>query len=103
MSETRSAEVVDVVWELAGETLARDYRAALWEALCGAFPWLRDEALAALHPIKAPVTEQAKLLLPRRARLTLRVPAARAGDIMQDGEHALEVAGDTLRISHPRV
>jgi CRISPR-associated protein Cas6 len=64
---------VDLVFELAGDTLPDDYLAALWPALVAQVPALAAAEDAGPLPVRASPTPQG-LLLGRRARLALRVP-----------------------------
>lgn len=96
--------MVDVVFPVSGQALARDHGLTLQQALCARLPWLSEEAGAGIHPIKlvAGLGEQA--LLPGRARLIVRVAQHRQSELaalcgvrlMLDG-HAL-----TLDMPHAR-
>ena len=99
-----AAQVVDVAFEMACERLPRAYRAALWQALVDRLAWLAQEPGVGVHPIRTPLTEQPELLVPRRARLTLRVPASRVesvhaltGASLAIGEHALRLGPAHVR------
>jgi CRISPR-associated protein Cas6 len=91
--------MTDIVFALHGTELDADYRAALWHALCQAAPWLREQPLAGMHALKsAHEAETRTLLLPRRARLQVRVPArdtaralALSGTRLVVGAHALQL------------
>lgn len=74
--EGAAAAVVDLSFELHGEVLPVDYPQDLEAALVEALPWAADEPLLGIHRVRAPLTE-AGYVLSRRARLTVRVPAAR--------------------------
>lgn len=75
-----AANTVELSFEITGRTLPQDHRAALADALLSTLPWLADEPTVAVHPLRAPVGEAGQLLLPRRARLLLRLPRQRVGD-----------------------
>ncbi|MGE0312320.1 MAG: type I-MYXAN CRISPR-associated protein Cas6/Cmx6 [Lautropia sp.] len=99
MAETRSlAASTDLVFALHGETLPAGYRAGLWAALLDRLPWLADEPLAGVHPLRVPATLDAVVLLPRRARLGLRIPRERLADAARLSGCELEVAGSRLRV-----
>lgn len=102
------SEIVDLAFEVRGTRLPADYRYALWTALRGALPWLADEPRAGIHGIRTVPTEGACVLLARRAKLTLRLPAARVaaaraleGARIQLGAHPLEIGGAQVRALVP--
>jgi CRISPR-associated protein Cas6 len=87
-----AANTVELSFEITGRTLPQDHRAALADALLSTLPWLADEPTVAVHPLRAPVGEAGQLLLPRRARLLLRLPRQRVED-------ARELCGQTLQVT----
>jgi CRISPR-associated protein Cas6 len=89
------------VFELAGTDLPRDYRAPLWDAIRAVLAWLDEAPGAGVHEIKAPLTDQG-YLLPRRARLALRVPEARAAEAEALAGRELSVAGRRLSVGAAR-
>ncbi len=97
------AQVVDVAFELAGERLPRAYRAPLWHVLLDRLSWLAHEPGVGVHPIRTPLTEQPELLVPRRARLTLRVPAARVESVQALCGASLVIEGHTLQVGPAHV
>lgn len=74
--------MADVSFELAGDVLPADYPVALAEGVFQCLPWAREETLFGIHPLRAPLTD-AGVVLSRRSRLQLRVPAARVDDAMR--------------------
>lgn len=93
-----AAQTVDLVFALAGRQLPREHRGALAAAVQAALPWLGDTPGAAIHPLRAPAGEDNLLLLPRRARLVLRLPAARVAAAEALAGQALEVGGHRLQV-----
>lgn len=93
-----AAQTVELSFELAGRQLPRDHRAALAGALVEQLPWLASEAGAGVHALRAPVGEGDQVLLPRRARLLLRLPERRLGEARTLCGQRLIVAGQTLRV-----
>lgn len=96
--------MVELVFPLEGQTLARDHAHALAQVLCAQFPWLNNEHYAAVHPIKLVSGTENAALLSRRSRLLLRVSAQRAegllkltGVDLQVGEHALHLGTPHVR------
>jgi CRISPR-associated protein Cas6 len=94
-------EVLDLAFDLVGVRLPRDDHAALWAALLDRLPWLAGEPAAGVHAIRGPVTD-AGLLLSRRARLTLRLPAARRGDAARLSGQSLLVEGERVELGAVR-
>ncbi len=92
----------DLVFALHGDTLPRGYRFGLWAALVERLPWLAGEPLAGMHPLRVPATADAVLLLPRRARLALRIPRSRIADAAALAGHELDVDGTRVRLGDAR-
>jgi CRISPR-associated protein Cas6 len=94
-------EVLDLAFELAGVRLPRDYHASLWAALLERLPWLAGEPAVGVHAIRGPVTDVG-LLLSRRARLTLRLPAVRREEAERLSGQSLLVEGERVEIGVAR-
>lgn len=77
MSRTNA---VDFVFAVRGDRIARDYALGLYRALARALPWLDDEALAGVHPLRGLTPCEQGLLVGGRTRLTLRAPVQRTAD-----------------------
>ena len=97
-------EMLDLVFDLHGTELPADHRHALWQALRDTLPWLDDVPEAGVHAIRAPQTTYGVALLPRRAKLVLRLPESRADSARSLEGATIEVAGHALKLgaSHPR-
>lgn len=89
--------MIDAVFEISGTSLSRHYQRELWGALAGCLPWLESEPLAGLLEIRASLS-QGVYLLPRRARLGLRVPVARVDDVMALAGRDLEVGAQPISV-----
>jgi len=68
---------IDFAFSIAGECVDRDYPQGLYEALRAAAPWLDEEPLAGVHPIRGLTPSTGALLIGGRTRLVLRVPESR--------------------------
>lgn len=102
---TADAGMADLVFAVRGVELPADYRHALWTALCGAAPWLRDAPHVGVQGVHSVPTGAATVLLGHRARLTLRLPAARLAQAAAALEgRRIDIAGAPLEIgaSHVR-
>lgn len=93
---------VDVSFEVRCERLPRDYGYALFRALADAIDWLAQEDAAGVHPLHGTTGSGGALLLGRRARLLLRLPAGRAEQAMGLCGRRLEL-GSGLEIGAGRV
>ena len=97
MSEN-AASMVDVIYPLQGQTLPRDHRRALAEALERLLPWLAEPAEAGVHRINAVAGIGPTALLSQRARLTLRVRRERVGELAPLQGAVLDIAGFKLQL-----
>lgn len=86
---------VDLAFALAGERLPYAYAFPLEAALVEALPWLGEDEACGVHAIRAPLTAFG-LILSRRSRLVLRIPAERVDD-------ACRLAGRSLRVGDARL
>jgi CRISPR-associated protein Cas6 len=85
---------LDIAFAVAGEMIDREYSYALYRALARALPWLIDEPLAGVHPIKGLTACAGGLLIGGRTRLVLRAPSARA-------EECGDLQGKVLELPAP--
>lgn len=97
MSEPQ-AKVLDLMFEVGGNTLPADYALPLSQALLRLLPWLEDEPWAGIHPFKGAPTDRGTVLVSRRSRLALRLPRERVEDAAKLAGQVLDVAGQSLRI-----
>jgi CRISPR-associated protein Cas6 len=95
--------MVDVVFPLAGHSLPRDHAQALQQALTEALPWLSEEPLAGIHPVKLVAGTGNQALLSHRTRLLLRMPRARVAAAHALTGQTLEVGGCTLQLGAPHL
>jgi CRISPR-associated protein Cas6 len=102
--DTGAAAMVDLAFALRGSELPRDHRLLLARALAEALPWLVDEPQAAVLPIKL-VTGTAcePALLSARARLLVRAPRERVGELEALAGRTVRVGGCELGLLEPQV
>lgn len=73
MPTTRKIPVmVDLVFELGGESPSASYPFALWKELLRLAPLLAEQAHVGMLPLR--LSGDAGMLLPRRTKLTIRLP-----------------------------
>ncbi|MDR2189602.1 MAG: type I-MYXAN CRISPR-associated protein Cas6/Cmx6 [Azonexus sp.] len=92
--------MVDLAFALAGDRLPSAYAFPLEAALVDALPWLGEDEACGIHPIRAPLTADG-LILSRRSRLILRLPADRADDARRLTGRRLPVGDVALTIGIP--
>ncbi len=95
-------QVTDVVFDVDGTSLPADNAWPLLQAVLRRLPWLADEALAGIHPLRAVATGYDVVLLAQRAKLVLRAPEARLADCLALQGAVLDVAGSALAVGAGR-
>ena len=90
--------VVDVLFGLSGTLVPADCAAALDVAVTAALPWFEAEPRAGIHPLRAAPSTHGTLVLARRARLMVRVPAARAAATLALAGHGLDLGGEPVTV-----
>jgi len=69
---------LDFAFAVAGDVIERDYPAQLYRALTLLLPWLEDEPLAGVHPMRGLTPCPDGMLVGGRTSIVLRVPEHRA-------------------------
>jgi CRISPR-associated protein Cas6 len=103
MTLTTCPDAVDVAFAVQCAGLPRDHAASLAAALCERLPWLAQEPLAGIHPIRVVHGLGDLALLSQRTRLLLRVPVSRVQDLQALDAAELDVQGQALRLASPQV
>jgi CRISPR-associated protein Cas6 len=82
---------IEYAYAISGTSVGRDYPRGLYEALRALAPWLDDQPLAAVHPLRGLTPCGEALLVGGRSRLTLRVPdsCSDACEVLQERTLAL--------------
>lgn len=94
---------VDVAFELRAPALPADHAWPLLSALEAFLPWLAEDPHAGVHPLRVAPTVGGEVLLAARARLTLRVPAARADETLRLAGGSLDVGGRRIGVGAGKV
>lgn len=94
-------EMTDVTFALSGRSLPAGHAFALWREVARILPWLDAEPQAGILPLRAPEHGD-DLLLPRRARLALRIPAGLVEQARQLSGRVLDVGGHALLVGEAR-
>lgn len=69
---------LDFAFPVAGDVIELDHAAALYRAVVAVLPWLDDEPLAGVHPVRGLTPSSVGMLVGGRTRIVLRVPEHRA-------------------------
>jgi len=88
---------LDCAYAITGTSVDRDYPVGLYEALRALAPWLEDEPLAGVHPLRGLTPAAGSLLIGGRTRLVLRVPQPRSAACERLQGQALDLP-EPLRI-----
>jgi CRISPR-associated protein Cas6 len=99
--ELLQATVVDMVFPLEGHSLPRDAAPALRAQLQREMPWLAEEPLAGIHPLKLVPGTDAEALLSQRTRLLLRLPRERFDDATGLAGRTLQLGGHAVTLGQP--
>ena len=83
-------EMTDIRFDLEGRFVPEAYAFPLWSEVTRILPELEDFELAGILPLKGAASSEG-MLLPRRTKLALRIPASFV-------QNALELTGKTLNI-----
>lgn len=94
-------QAIDALFSVEGQTLPRDYAQPLQLSLCTLLPWLRDDRVAAVMPLKLVDGEGGMAVLPKRLQLVLRVLSSRTPDLLAIAGRDVQVAGCKLRLDRP--
>ena len=99
-------EMIDVVFDLDGAQVPQDYPFELWSEIVQSLVWLKEEKNVGILPLRGSVSGES-LLLSKRTKLILRVPADRAelankltGQKLTIGSNILLVGEGRARVLH---
>ncbi len=87
--------MIDMVFDLGGGTLPAAYPFSLWAALIRHVPQLAEEEFVGVLPLRLSENNEG-MLLPKRAKLVLRLPIALASIAATLSGHQLDVAESPL-------
>jgi CRISPR-associated protein Cas6 len=90
--------MIDAVYDVAGTRVPVEHALELLDAIVAALPWFGTTEAVGVHPLRGSGTQLGELLLARRTKLVLRVPAARLGDCAALEGAALALGGHILAV-----
>ncbi len=94
--------MIDVVFELSGDMLPAAYPYALWEELIRLIPEFAAAKDVGVVPLRMAEGNEG-MLLPKRAKLTLRLPQALAKAASSLSQQQLRVAGNALQLGASKI
>ncbi len=92
-----AVEMTDVAYALTGCSVPGNHAFVLWSELVRILPWLEQEEQAGMLPLRAPERGD-PMVLPRRARLVLRIPASLLAEAKRLSGRVLDVGGHSLSL-----
>jgi CRISPR-associated protein Cas6 len=90
-------EMIDVVFEISGETLPAAYPYKLWGELSRLIPQFGEHESVGVIPLRVAESKEG-MLLPKRAKLVLRLPLELAELASTLTQKQLQVAGSELQL-----
>jgi CRISPR-associated protein Cas6 len=91
------AEMIDMVFEISGETLPKSYPYALWDELARIIPQLGENESVGVIPLRMAESKEG-MLLPKRAKLVLRLPLELTKVVSILTQRQLQVAGSEMQL-----
>lgn len=90
-------EMIDVVFEISGGTLPAAYHYSLWNELVRLVPQLGEDEFVGVIPLRM-ATSNEGMLLPKRAKLALRLPQTLATAVSVLAQQQMQVAGIEIKL-----
>lgn len=94
---------VDVAFQLKGTTVPLDHGYALFSAISRVLPTVHKERDWGVLPVHGKRSAPGVLALVTQSLLTVRMPAARIGDVLLLAGQVLDLAGHRVAVGIPRV
>jgi CRISPR-associated protein Cas6 len=89
--------MIDVVFDISGGALPVTYPYALWDELARLVPQLKENEHVGVIPLRTSPSKEG-MLIPKRAKMVLRLPQALA-DVASDlAQKQLQVAGSPIQL-----
>ena len=89
--------MIDVVFEISGGTLPAAYPYELWSELARLVPQLAEDTNIGVIPLRVAESKEG-MLLPKRAKLVLRLPHALADVVSGLAQQQMRVAGSAVQL-----
>jgi CRISPR-associated protein Cas6 len=89
--------MIDVVFEISGGTLPATYPHELWNELARLVPQLAEDTNIGVIPLRGAASKEG-MLLPKRAKLVLRLPYGLADVASGLAQQQMQVAGSSIQL-----
>lgn len=100
--KSAASEMIDAVFEVSGESVPVNYPFALWGELVRHVPELEADDSIGILPLRTTGSE-AGMLLPKRAKLVVRLPSSLASHILALSGQELDILGSRLTIGNVKL
>lgn len=90
-----ASEMIDIVFDLDGVQVPQDYPFELWSEIVQSLVWLKEEKNVGILPLRGSVSGE-NLLLSKRTKLILRIPAELAAQTTKLTGQKLKIGGNVL-------
>lgn len=98
MIDDRESSMLDVSFAIQASRIARDYAFRLHAAMYAQLPWLAEDSLAGIHPLKLVPGSDPIAMLSARTRLWLRVHRQRTSDLEILCGSELDLGAQVIRL-----
>lgn len=95
-------EMIDAVFDVSGDSVPENYPFALWSELVRLVPAFGGDAAIGVLPLRT-TGSASGMLLPRRAKLVVRLPVSLAAEAAALSGRVLELDGLVLRLANGRL
>jgi CRISPR-associated protein Cas6 len=94
--------MIDVVFDISGGTLPVAYPYSLWDELVRLVPQLSEDEYVGVIPLRVAVSNEG-MLIPKRAKLVLRLPQTLAEVVVDLAQQQMRVAGTDIQLGDCKV
>ena len=94
-------DMVDVIFDISGDSVPVNYQFALWRELVRLVPELADESSVGVLPLRTTGSD-CGMLLPKRAKLVVRLPRSLATNVTSLSGQELNIGGSRLKIGNAK-
>ena len=95
-------EMVDLVFDISGDSVPVNYPFALWDELVRLVPELKNESSVGVLPLRTTGSD-CGMLLPKRAKLVVRLPRTLAAQTATLSGQELDIGGSRLKIGNAKL
>jgi len=96
------SEIREVLFDVSGSTLPTAYQFGLWEELFRIVPQLGEYEHVGVLPLRTAASNEG-MLLPKRAKLVLRIPPVLVVDVCDLAHKEINIMGVTLQLGSCKI